>query len=31
VSLGCIRMLNDDVIKLFNMVNVGTPVIVKAN
>jgi len=24
-------MLNDDVIKVFNMVNVGTPVIVKAN
>lgn len=31
VSLGGIRMLNDDVIKVFNMVNVGTPVIVKAN
>ena len=26
VSLGCIRMLNDDVISVFNRVDVGTPV-----
>jgi len=31
VSLGCIRMLNSDVIKVFNMVDIGTPVLVKAN
>ena len=31
VSLGCIRMLNSDVVKVFNMVDVGTPVVVKAN
>ena len=30
VSLGCIRMLNDDVIALFQQVDVGTPVIVTA-
>ncbi|WP_253909778.1 L,D-transpeptidase [Synechococcus sp. WH 8016] len=28
VSLGCIRMLNKDVINLFNQVDVGTPVVV---
>ena len=28
VSLGCIRMLNKDVISLFNQVDVGTPVVV---
>ena len=28
VSLGCIRMLNNDVIQVFNRVKVGTPVIV---
>jgi lipoprotein-anchoring transpeptidase ErfK/SrfK len=26
VSHGCIRMLNDDVIELFELVDVGTPV-----
>ena len=31
VSLGCIRMLNDDVIQVFNRVKVGTPVIVTKN
>ena len=31
VSLGCIRMLNQDVIALFQQVDVGTPVIVTAN
>ena len=31
VSLGCIRMLNDDVIKVFNKVTVGTPVVVTAH
>ena len=31
VSLGCIRMLNDDVISLFNRVDVGTPVLLTAN
>ena len=31
VSLGCIRMLNQDVIALFEQVDVGTPVIVTAN
>lgn len=30
VSLGCIRMLNQDVIALFQQVDVGTPVIVTA-
>lgn len=30
VSLGCIRMLNQDVIALFEQVDVGTPVIVTA-
>ena len=28
VSLGCIRMLNDDVIQVFNRIKVGTPVLV---
>ena len=31
VSLGCIRMLNQDVIALFQQVDVGTPVVVTAN
>ena len=31
VSLGCIRMLNNDVIQVFNRVKVGTPVVVTAN
>ena len=31
VSLGCIRMLNNDVIQVFNRVNVGTPVVVTNN
>ena len=31
VSLGCIRMLNNDVIQVFNRVKVGTPVIVTKN
>ena len=31
VSLGCIRMLNDDVVKVFNKVTVGTPVIVTSH
>lgn len=31
VSLGCIRMLNKDVVKLFQQVDVGTPVIVTSN
>ncbi len=31
MSLGSIRMLNSDVEKVFNMVDVGTPVVVKAN
>ena len=31
VSLGCIRMLNTDVIQVFNRVNVGTPVVVTNN
>jgi len=31
VSLGCIRMLNDDVIQVFNRIKVGTPVLVTAN
>ncbi len=31
VSLGCIRMLNKDVISLFNQVDVGTPVVVTSN
>ena len=30
VSLGCIRMLNQDVIALFQQVDVGTPVVVTA-
>ena len=28
VSLGCIRMLNDDVIQVYNRIKVGTPVVV---
>ena len=31
VSLGCIRMLNKDVVTLFQQVDVGTPVIVTTN
>ena len=31
VSLGCIRMLNKDVVTLFQQVDVGTPVIVTKN
>ena len=31
VSLGCIRMLNKDVVKLFKQVDVGTPVVVTTN
>ena len=31
VSLGCIRMLNDDVIQVYNRIKVGTPVIVTKN
>ena len=31
VSLGCIRMLNNDVIQVFNRVKVGTPVVVTTN
>ena len=31
VSLGCIRMLNKDVVTLFEQVDVGTPVVVKSN
>ena len=31
VSLGCIRMLNDDVIQVYNRIKVGTPVVVTAN
>ena len=31
VSLGCIRMLNKDVVTLFQQVDVGTPVIVTSN
>lgn len=31
VSLGCIRMLNNDVIQVFNRIKVGTPVIVTKN
>ena len=31
VSLGCIRMLNNDVIQVYNRVKVGTPVIVTKN
>ena len=31
VSLGCIRMLNNDVIQVFNRVKVGTPVVVTSN
>jgi len=31
VSLGCIRMLNKDVVTLFQQVDVGTPVVVKSN
>ncbi len=31
VSLGCIRMLNKDVINLFNQVDVGTPVVVTSH
>ena len=29
-SHGCIRMFNDDVIELFNMVKIGTKVLIKA-
>ena len=28
VSLGCIRMLNSDVIQVYNRIKVGTPVVV---
>ena len=28
-SLGCIRMLNNDVIEVFNQVQVGTPVVIR--
>jgi lipoprotein-anchoring transpeptidase ErfK/SrfK len=28
-SAGCIRMLNEDVLDLFDKVNIGTPVIVQ--
>jgi lipoprotein-anchoring transpeptidase ErfK/SrfK len=31
VSLGCIRMLNNDVIQVYNRIKVGTPVVVTAN
>ena len=31
VSLGCIRMLNTDVIQVYNRINVGTPVVVTSN
>ena len=31
VSLGCIRMLNKDVVTLFQQVDVGTPVVVTPN
>ena len=31
VSLGCIRMLNEDVVTLFQQVDVGTPVVVTSN
>ena len=31
VSLGCIRMLNNDVIQVFNRIKVGTPVLVTSN
>ena len=31
VSLGCIRMLNNDVIQVFNRVDIGTPVVVTTN
>ena len=31
VSLGCIRMLNKDVVTLFQQVDVGTPVVVTTN
>ena len=31
VSLGCIRMLNNDVIQVFKRVKVGTPVVVTTN
>ena len=31
VSLGCIRMLNNDVIQVFNRIKVGTPVLVTKN
>ena len=31
VSLGCIRMLNNDVIQVYNRIKVGTPVIVTKN
>ena len=31
VSLGCIRMLNKDVVTLFQQVDVGTPVVVTSN
>ena len=30
-SLGCIRMLNDDVIEIFNKVRVGTQVLIFSN
>ena len=31
VSLGCIRMLNEDVVTLFQQVDVGTPVVVTSD
>ena len=31
VSLGCIRMLNNDVIQVYNRIKVGTPVVVTQN
>jgi lipoprotein-anchoring transpeptidase ErfK/SrfK len=31
VSLGCIRMLNNDVIQVYNRIKVGTPVVVTNN
>ena len=31
VSLGCIRMLNTDVIQVYNRIKVGTPVVVTSN
>ena len=31
VSLGCIRILNNDVIQVFNRIKVGNPVLVTKN